>query len=228
MRDDYAHLVIIIDESGSMGPLVDDTIGGVNTFLKEQKKVKGKATLTLVKFANAVEYIHESENLKNVRPLGREDYRPGGGTALLKAIDQTIEDTGKFLAGLPEHERPAKVVVLIVTDGQENASGYPYSKARISQKINHQRDAYKWEFVFLGANQDAIQEGESLGIQAMNAMNYAASAIGTRALYKTLSNKVEYSRGVKGSSVGTMAFTSAERAKAINPDESVAVSTTTP
>jgi hypothetical protein len=211
--------VIIIDESGSMGPLVDDTIGGVNTFLKEQKKVKGKATVTLVKFANTVEYIHENENLKNVRPLGRNDYSPGGGTALLKAMDQTIEDTGKFLAGLPEHERPAKVVVLTVTDGQENASGYPYSKARISQKINHQRDNYKWEFVFLGANQDAIQEGQSLGFMASHAMNYAASAIGTRALYKTLSNKVELSRGIKGSSLGTMAFTSDERAKAMNPDD---------
>lgn len=211
MRDDYTHIVAILDASGSMSDLTDDTIGGVNGFLKEQKKVKGKATVTLVQFNTEVSHVYENVNLKNIKPLTRRSYNPGGGTALLKAVADTIDETGRYLAGLPEGQRPAKVVVLIVTDGQENSSPAWYSKANVSHVINHQRDVYKWEFVFLGANQDAIQEGRSLGIPISNSMNYNATHNGIDVLYKTLSDKVMFTRSCSGSALNTMSFTQEER-----------------
>jgi len=187
IKENFASINVIIDRSGSMGNLATDTIGGFNTFVAEQKLTPGEAAFTLCTFSTDYSLVHDFVKLGSVPDLDAKSYRPSGGTALLDALGTTINSVGQKLAAMPEDERPSSVLFLIITDGQENSS-HTFTKAQVKAMIEHQRETYKWEFVFMGANIDAISEGTSLGISASNSMNYSATKGGTRDLYRSVSS----------------------------------------
>lgn len=182
MKKDLTEIIFILDRSGSMGSLADDTIGGYNAFLDSQRQETGEAQVTTVLFDDQYELLHNGVDIKQIRPITCKEYFARGTTALLDAIGKTINDVGKRLNNTDENERPQKVIMVITTDGMENASR-EFSYKQISEMITHQQERYSWEFLFLGANIDAAKEAEILGISAKQSANYVASAIGTQALF---------------------------------------------
>lgn len=209
MKENYAHIGIVLDRSGSMSNVVSDTIGGFNTFLDGQKKAPGEATVTLVQFDGLYELVYKARPIGEAPALTTETFVPRGSTALLDAIGRTINETGEFLNGLADSDKPSKVIFVVLTDGFENAS-HQFTSQKISEMIAHQRDAYQWEFVFLAANQDAITSAAHIGIGAANAMSYAANATGVNAAFSSLShNAVAMRSGL----VKSMAFTDDDRLK---------------
>lgn len=188
-KENFTSINVVIDKSGSMSHLATDTIGSFNTFLAEQKVVPGEAAFTLCTFNDDYSLVHDFVKLGTVPDLNAKSYRPSGSTALLDALGTTINSVGAKLAAMPEDERPSKVIFLIITDGQENAS-HNFKKEQIKAMIEHQRDVYKWEFVFIGANIDAFHEGQSLGISAQNSVSYNATKGGTHQLYSAVSSNL--------------------------------------
>jgi hypothetical protein len=185
MNDNYTHIVFVLDRSGSMSSVRDDTIGGCNTFLQSQRELDGECTFTFVQFDNEYEVLHDVVPVGEVPDVTADTFVPRGMTALLDAIGRTVVSTGEMLNQMDEDERPSKVLFAIQTDGKENASS-DFSRERINEMIKHQQDQYSWEFVFLGANQDAISEGQRLGIGAGKSLTYASNARGTSAAYDSL------------------------------------------
>ena len=188
-RENFTSVNVIIDKSGSMAGLTTDTIGGFNTFVADQKNVPGDVAFTLCLFSTTYQLVHDAVELASVPNLNDKTYRTGGGTALLDALGTTIDNVGNKLAAMSEEERPSKVIFLIITDGEENSSR-KYNLDQIRSMVTHQRETYSWEFVFMGANIDAISAGTSLGIAATNSVNYSASSIGTKALYSNVSRSL--------------------------------------
>lgn len=211
MKTGYTDINIVLDRSGSMDSIKDDTIEGVNTFLADQKALPGEATFTLAQFDHEYETIYEAEKLSSVKPLDGTTFVPRGRTALLDAIGRTINATGKRLADLPEHERPEKVIFVIVTDGQENDSKEFRDRTKINEMITHQRESYAWEFVFLGANQDAIAVAGSIGITRSASMTYAANATGVSHAFAAISKNMASYRA--GGQVRGFAFDEEDRKK---------------
>lgn len=193
-KENFTSINVIIDQSGSMGHLQADTIGSFNTFVKEQKAEPGEVAFTLCTFNTDYRLVHDFVKLGSVPDLDEKTYRPNGGTALLDAMGTTINSVGARLAAMPEDERPSKVLFLVITDGQENSSR-TFSKTQIKDMVEHQRGKYQWEFVFMGANIDAIAEGASLGISMQNSLNYDATVGGTHKLYESVSRSVSSYRG---------------------------------
>ncbi|PWN06477.1 vWA domain-containing protein [Rhodohalobacter mucosus] len=189
MKKGLSEILCIIDRSGSMNTIKSDAIGGFNTFLAEQKKQPGEASFTFVQFNTEMEVVHENKPLNNVEPITDDDFIPGGATALLDAVGFTIDSTGKRLANTPEANRPEKVIVAILTDGQENSSK-EYHLSKIKKMIKHQKEKYSWEFIFLGANQDAFSEAYKIGIDNKDAFNFAATDEGVRSAYNDMSIRV--------------------------------------
>lgn len=192
-KQNYTEIVCIIDRSGSMESIKTDAIGGFNTFLESQKKLPGRAFLSLVLFDH--EYIMPIQNadLRLVKPLTEKTFVPRGTTALLDAVGRTINDVGSRLANMPEKERPEKVIICILTDGYENAS-HEFSRGQIKKMIEHQQNKYQWEFIFLAANQDAFAETGGLGISRKMAFNFEANSAGTRSAYEKMNTIVEHLR----------------------------------
>lgn len=186
MKKGLAELVFIIDRSGSMSGLEDDTIGGFNSMLKEQQAVEGEARITTVLFDNRYELLHDRIDIQAVAPLTREDYTVGGGTALLDAVGKTIHKIREAQRNTKEEYRAEKVMFIIITDGQENAS-HRYTVDMIQQRIAHQQKEHGWEFLFFGANMDAIAEAGKIGIRADRAQNYFADSSGTQGVYTAMS-----------------------------------------
>jgi uncharacterized protein YegL len=187
-------IVAILDRSGSMHSLTKDTIGGFNSFLKEQKKNAGKAKLTLVQFDDQYQIDYDGEDINSVKDLTEETYMPRGNTALLDAVGKTIITVGERLAKLPEEERPGQVIFLIITDGHENASKEFRIASQIADMVKHQTDKYNWSFVFLGGGDAAFSQGQSLGFCASNTYNYSANAVGTLNLYRNVSKGISRRR----------------------------------
>lgn len=178
-------IIFIIDKSGSMANLAGDTIGGFNGFIASQKALEGKATLTTVLFDSTYRTLHNGIDIHEVNPLTTTDYIPGGMTAILDAIGDTINNVQSRHDDLGV-EKPEKVLFIITTDGQENSS-YKYTKSQIEKMIKHQTNGHGWEFMFLGANMDAVKEAENIGISRSHSHTYDYSDIGTKAIYTTLS-----------------------------------------
>lgn len=172
MNNDYTHITMILDRSGSMGTIRSDVVGGFNAFLDEQKKVPGKCTVTLVQFdsENPYDVLRHMTQLADVKPLG-EEYQPRSNTPLYDALGRGIVNTGIDLTALPEAERPGKVVFVIITDGLENASR-EYTSQKVGEMTKHQEEVYKWHFIYLGANQDAFAAGHGIGVQHANVSPY--------------------------------------------------------
>jgi hypothetical protein len=189
MKKGYTDISIVLDRSGSMDSVKSDTIGGFNSFLKAQKEVPGEATITLAQFDDIYEVVYEGIRLQGAPLLNDQTFVPRGTTALLDAIGRTINATGKRLAAIPETERPEKVIFVILTDGYENASR-EFKVEQINDMIRHQRDVYAWEIVFIGANQDAITSASQMGIQAANALTYAANTVGTQQAFSSLTQNI--------------------------------------
>lgn len=196
MNNELTDITIVLDRSGSMSSVQADTIGGYNTFLKAQREAKvGACAVSLVQFDDLYEVVYSGKPVAVAPDLNALTFVPRGGTALLDAIGKTIVTTGMRYAGMSEYDRPGKVLFVIVTDGGENASR-EYDNAKINEMIALQRDAYKWDFIFLGANQDAISAGASLGLGMSKTMNYASNAMGTQSAFSTVSAYAVRSRGM--------------------------------
>lgn len=187
-KKDFTEIVCIVDRSGSMASIRDDAQGGFDTFIEDQKTQPGEAAVTLAQFDDEYEMVWEN---KPVQEIQKGDYllMPRGMTALLDAVGKTVQSVGERLAKTAEDERPEKVIIAIITDGHENHSK-EYKRKQIMDIINHQRDKYKWEFLFLAANQDAIGEAGSIGIKGHHAMNFAATGKGVKCAYASMSRGI--------------------------------------
>ena len=182
-------LVFILDRSGSMSGLEKDTIGGFNSMIEKQKKEAGEALVSTVLFDNESVVIHDRLPLDRVPPLTEKEYFTRGCTALLDAVGGAIHHIGNVHKYAREEDRPEKTLFVITTDGMENASRrYTYDK--VKAMIEHQREKYGWEFLFLGANIDAAREAARFGIRADRAANYHADHIGTEVIYEAVSEAV--------------------------------------
>lgn len=182
MRENLTEMVFVLDRSGSMSGLAADTIGGFNELIEKQKKIEGDAYVTTVLFDHEYEVLHDHVALEEVAPLTDREYFARGSTALLDAVGRTIDTVGARLAAAPEEERPAHVVFVITTDGMENSSR-EYTAKRVRGMIEHQQKKYSWQFVFLGANMDAVSEARKLGISAKYAADFTPSRSGVRKMY---------------------------------------------
>jgi len=188
MRQDYTHITVILDRTGSMESIRDDTIGGFNTYLKEQKAEPGTATLTLVQFdtQDPYEVIHRFAPIKSVPALSRKTYVPRASTPLLDALGRGINDLEKSLGKLKKEDRPSKVVVVVVTDGQENSSR-EFRKGQIEKMIKEKTERDSWQFVFLSADLAAIDDAIAAGIHADSVLLFEKSGKGSSGAWAALS-----------------------------------------
>lgn len=204
MKKNLTEMVFLLDRSGSMGSLTDDTIGGFNSMIVQQKKEDGEAYVTTVLFNSNRFILHDHINIQEVKPMTHADYMAYGATALLDAVGSTIDSIGERLANTPEEERPEKVIFVITTDGHENDSR-EYTKEKVKEMIEHQQNKYSWVFMFLGANMDAVAEASTYGISSNFAATYTASDIGTTCLYSCTSDAISNLRSVDTASCDWMA-----------------------
>ena len=189
MKKNLTELVFILDRSGSMGGLEPDTIGGFNAMLTRQKEQEGEANVTTILFDHEVQLLHDRFPLKAVAPLTEKDYYVRGCTALLDAIGYGMEKMVNIQRHLPEDERAEKVIFVITTDGLENASKR-FSYEKIRRMIEREKEQYGWEFLFLGANIDAVETARHFGIGADRAVNYHSDSAGTQLNYEVLSEAI--------------------------------------
>ncbi len=193
MNKDLTEIIFILDRSGSMGHLTTDTIGGYNAFIDQQKKEAGAALVTTVLFDDYYEILHNAMEIRHINALTDKDYFVRGSTALLDAIGKSINGTIKRVKTLKEEHKAGKVIFVIITDGYENASTR-YSYTDIKKLIDYQSEKYKWEFIFLGANIDAGEEGEKMGIRRDRSANYKADSDGSARVYSNMSENISFYR----------------------------------
>ncbi|WKA56920.1 vWA domain-containing protein [Planococcus shenhongbingii] len=186
---DSTELVFILDKSGSMGGLESDTIGGFNALLAKQKKEPGDVKVTTVLFNHDYELLHDRLPITGISPMTEEEYEVGGTTALLDAIGSTINKIGNVQKRTSEDQRADKVMFVITTDGMENAS-CEYNYKKIKSMISHQKELYNWEFLFMGANINAVKTAGDFGIAEDFAVNYHADEAGTQLNYKVMSETI--------------------------------------
>lgn len=189
MKKDLVEMVFILDRSGSMQGLEKQTLDGFNELIGEQKTVPGEAVVSTVLFNHTFDVLHNRLDIREVCPLSLNDYQVSGTTALLDAIGRAIDKIAKVHRYLPRSERPEKTVFVITTDGMENSSS-DYSYSSIKRRIAHQKAHYDWEFIFLGANMDAIQTARRFGIEADRAARYHSDQEGTRLNYRVIDETV--------------------------------------
>ena len=189
MTKGLTELVFILDKSGSMGGLEADTIGGFNAMLAKQQAVEGECHITTVLFDNNYELLHDRIDIKAVSAITEKDYQVGGSTALLDAIGRTIHKIGNAQKHTADEYRAEKVMFVIITDGEENSSR-EYSAEKVKAQIERQKEKYGWEFIFLGANIDAVQTAGRFGITADRAIDYIADSEGTDLNFKVMASTV--------------------------------------
>ena len=192
-------IICIVDRSGSMQAIKTDVIGNFNSFLEKQKNEQGEAKLTLVLFDNEITTLHDGLDLKDVPNLTNETYAPNGYTALYDAVGITIDNVGKRLASTDESERPDKVLVVILTDGQENSSKVYTNVEKVKEMVTIQKNVYSWSFIFLGANQDAIFSAKTFGISKDNAMFFSSVSDSANIAFTNISSYVSRSRSMSKS-----------------------------
>lgn len=186
MKKGLTELVFILDKSGSMGGLETDTIGGYNSMFEKQKALDGECLVTTVLFDNNYQLLHDRIDIKAVNPITEKEYFVEGSTALLDAMGKTIHKISNAQKNTAEDYRAEKVMFVIITDGQENASR-EYTSARIKQMVERRKAKYGWEFMFLGANIDAVETAGHFGISADRAQNYHADSKGVKLNFKVVS-----------------------------------------
>ena len=186
MNNNKTELVFILDKSGSMSGLESDTIGGFNSMLEKQKAEEGSAHVTTVLFDNRIELLHDRLPIACVNPLTNKDYSVGGTTALLDAVGTTIERINEIQMAETPDNRADKVIFVITTDGFENASR-KYSYPTLKSLIESQQKEFNWEFIFLGANMDAVAEAAKIGIQADRSASFMNDSEGIVTNYDSVS-----------------------------------------
>lgn len=189
MKKDMTELVFILDKSGSMAGLESDTIGGFNAMLEKQKALDGECRITTVLFDNRYELLHDRIDIRAVSPMTDREYQVGGTTALLDAIGRTIQKLVSVQRNTAEECRAEKVMFVIITDGAENASR-EYSSEKVKSMIEHEKAKYGWEFIFLGANIDAVETAGRFGISADRAVDYVPDSRGTELNFEAMSDTV--------------------------------------
>ena len=189
MKKNLTEIVFILDRSGSMAGLEDDTIGGFNAMIQKQKGEAGEAYVSTVLFDNHTEVIHDRLDIRKVQLMTRKEYYVRGCTALLDAVGKSIHHIGNVHKYAREEDRPEKTIFVITTDGMENASR-EYTYERVRQMIEYAKEKYGWEFMFLGANIDAAKEAARFGITEDRAANYHADRQGTAVIYEAMSEAV--------------------------------------
>ena len=189
MRKNLTELVFILDRSGSMAGLELDTIGGFNSMIAKQKREAGEAVISTVLFDNSSEVIHDRVDIQKIEPMTEKQYYVRGCTALLDAIGGAIHHIGNVHKYARDEDRPEHTLFIITTDGMENAS-HKYSSDRVKLMIERQKAKYGWEFLFLGANIDAVETAGNFGIDADRAVNYHCDSEGTALNYEVLSEAI--------------------------------------
>jgi uncharacterized protein YegL len=189
MKKDLTELVFILDKSGSMCGLEGDTIGGFNAMLQKQRALDDECRITTVLFDHRYELLHDRLDLRAVSPLTEKEYHVGGSTALLDAIGRTIRKLVNVQRSTAEAYRAGKVLFVIITDGMENASR-EFSASQVKAMIEHEKEQYGWEFLFLGANIDAVETAGRFGIDANRAVDYVADSQGTALNFTAMSETV--------------------------------------
>ena len=189
MKKNLTEIVFILDRSGSMAGLEDDTIGGFNAMIEKQRGEPGEALVSTVLFDNESEVVHDRVDVQKVEPMTRKEYYVRGCTALLDAVGGAIHHIGNVHKYAREDDRPEKTLFVITTDGMENASRR-YSYEKLKTMIRRQKEKYGWEFIFLGANIDAAGEAARFGISQDRAVNYHADHKGTAVIYEAVSEAV--------------------------------------
>ncbi len=186
MKKGLTELVFILDQSGSMSGLEKDTIGGFNSMLQKQKELDGECRITTVLFDNRYQLLHDRIDIRAVSPMTAEDYCAGGCTALLDAIGRTVSKLAGVQRNTAEEYRAEKVMFVIITDGEENASR-EYSSQKVKAMIRREQEQYGWEFIFLGANIDAVETAAQFGISADRAVDYVPDGAGTALNFQAIS-----------------------------------------
>ena len=189
MNRDLTEIVFILDRSGSMAGLEGDTIGGFNAMVEKQKKEPGTALLSAVLFSDDSEVVYDRVDVRAVEPMTERQYRVGGCTALLDAIGGAVRHIANVHKYAREEDRPGKTVFVITTDGMENASRR-YTAEKVRQMVEHEQKEYGWEFLFLGANMDAISAARSFGIRSDRAVRYNSDSEGTSLNYRVVGKAI--------------------------------------
>ncbi|MBQ3574873.1 MAG: VWA domain-containing protein [Clostridia bacterium] len=189
MKKNALELIFILDRSGSMSGLESDTIGGFNAMLEKQKQLEGDVFVSTVLFNHESAVLHDRKNIRDIPPMTARDYMPAGTTALLDAIGGAIHHIGNIHKYARREDVPEKTMFVIITDGMENAS-HRYDSRRVKEMIRRQEERYGWEFLFLGANIDAVETGANFGIRPERAVNFHSDAQGTMLNYETISQTV--------------------------------------
>jgi len=187
-------IVCILDRSGSMGSIIDDAIGGFNEFLQNQKKLDGEATMTVALFDDRYDLLYNNVDLQKVKKITRAEWSPRGTTALYDAIGKTINTVDGDIKGLKKSKRPDKIMVVIATDGYENASREYNSKD--IQKLIKKKEKDDWIFTYIGADQDAFDVGTSFGVKGGNTLSYTNTSHGNAVMYDSLNMAATKLRGV--------------------------------
>ena len=189
MKKNLTELVMILDRSGSMGGLESDTIGGYNSMLEKQKETEGEVLVSTVLFDNVSEVLYDRVPLDRMPKMTEKEYYVRGCTALLDAVGGAIHHIGNVHKYAREEDRPEKTIFVITTDGLENASR-EYTCERVKEMVERQKEKYGWEFLFLGANIDAVRTAGRFGISADRAANYNSDHVGTALNYTVLAETV--------------------------------------
>ena len=188
-NNNITELVFILDRSGSMSGLEDDTIGGFNSMIEKQKKQDGDCYVSTVLFDDESEVLHDRVKLADISKMTDNDYTVRGCTALIDAIGGAIHHIGNIHKYARPEDVPEHTMFIITTDGQENAS-HRYTSEQVKKMIEHRREKYGWEFLFIGANIDAVETAARYGIDKERAVNYNADSEGTRLNYEVMSETI--------------------------------------
>lgn len=189
MRKNLTEIVFILDRSGSMSGLEADTIGGFNAMIEKQKSVEGEALVSTVLFDSICEVIHDRVSIRNIQPMTREDYFVQGCTALLDAIGDAVHHIGNVHKYARKEDVPEHTLFVITTDGMENASRR-YDSGQVKKMLERQKEKYGWEFLFLGANIDAVETARHFGITEDRAVNYHSDSTGTLLNYEVVGEAI--------------------------------------
>lgn len=228
MKSGLTYIIFVIDRSGSMSSIRSDMIGGFNNLIKSQQDAKiGTCRVFAYKFDTIYEPMFEDTDLYQCPLLDNNNYEPRGGTALYDSLGKTIVDIGIRLESMPEEERPEKVLVVTITDGEDNShleasQGLKrYDNQKIKEMVEHQKTRYNWDFAYIGANQDSWAVGSSMGYSAGTTLNYVADSAGTAVAFDMLDRSVtSYRSAAKGAS-----FKFAPAADADDTDDATPIKT---
>jgi len=217
MKNGLTEIVFILDRSGSMGGLENDTIGGYNSMIAKQKTEEGEAIISTVLFDNETVVLHDRVPLDKVEPITEKEYYVRGSTALLDAVGGAIHHIGNIHKYARTEDVPEKTLFIITTDGMENSSRN-YSYAKVKKMIERQKEKYHWEFIFLGANIDAVSVANQFGVDRHHAVRYECDGAGTALNYQVMSKMVSCARACKSSAEMEAAFDSDEMLSDIRKD----------